>query len=218
MRTAFEFALARIRPDSRVVRVYNDGLTGLLYDQAEEEALREEAPGILFGAGADLHDDEATMSALRSGRLLVYGMHTDNGIAMEVAVGAPLTDAELADGLWLQAGPGHVHLPSGRLCIHSYNSLPIGDFEPDPMEPGGRIDVSPGRYHVRLYRKDGVAPEADDSADWSVEDCMKLDEEAIGDVLVLTPFAPGEATPEVHNVLFGDCIDFDAREVAEAMS
>lgn len=216
MRTASEFALARVRPDSRIVRVYNDGLTGLLYDQAEEEALRVEAPAVLFGAGADLHDDEPTMAALRSGRLLVYGMHTDNSIAMEVVVGEPLTDAELGDGLWLKAGPGQLHLPSGQLSIHSYNSLPIGDFEPDPMEPGGRVDVPPGRYHVRLYRKDGVLPEADDSADWSVEDVTKLDAEAIGEVLVLTPFTPGEAAPLIHNVLFGDCIDFDALDAETA--
>lgn len=118
----------------------------------------------MFGAGDHLYDDRATMSALRPGRLLVYGTHTGNSVDMEVIADAPLTRPELADGLWLQAGPGHIDLPSGHLCIRSCNSLPIGGFEPDPTEPGGRADVPPGRYRVRLYRKSGVAPEADNSA------------------------------------------------------
>lgn len=216
MSIAMDFALARVRQDSTVVRVYNDGLTGLLYDRSEEAALREEAPAVLYGCGSDLHEDEATVSALRSGRLLVYGMHDDNSIAMEVVVGAPLSGTELPEGQWLQDGPGHLHLPSGGLCIHSYNSLPIGDFEPESCDPGAFVNVPPGHYHVRLYRKDGVGEERDDSDSWSSDDFMRVDAEHIDDVLVLTPFAADDIPAREHNVLFGECIDFEAREAAEA--
>lgn len=216
MSTALEFALARVRPDSTVVRIYNEGLTGLLYDRAEEAALGEEGPAVLYGCGSDLHDDEATVSALRAGRLLVYGMHGDSSIAMEVVVGAPLGDAELAGGRWLQDGPGHLHLPSGELCIHSYNSLPIGDFEPESCDPGGFVSVPPGHYHVRLYRKDGVGEEHDDSDGGSGDEHARVEAGHIDDVLVLTPFAAGDAPAREHNVLFGACIDFEAREMAAA--
>jgi hypothetical protein len=202
------FMFEQLRADSQVVRIYNDGLTGLLYDQGDEEVLREEAPSVLYGAGSDLFDDEATMSALRAGHLLVYGMHVDNGIDMEVIVGAPLTEAELARGDWLQAGPCHINLPSGRLCIHSYNSLPIGDCEPD--SPGALVALPPGRYHARLYRKEMPALSDEESNALTGEDWQRMSDEAITDVLVLTPFAAGEPIPDVHNVLFGDCIDFEA--------
>jgi hypothetical protein len=213
MRTAFDFAVNPIRPDSHVVRVYNDGLTGLLYDLAAEEALRDAAPQILFGAGSHLFDDAATRTALASGELLAYGMHGDSEIAVEVVVGAPLTEQELADGRWWQSGPCHIALPSGCLCIHSYNSLPIGDFEPDPMTPGGVVHVPPGRYHVRMYRKDWPAMLDAGTAGDDAVDQWQLAEEAIGDVLVLTPFVSGESVPAVHNVLFAECIGF-----AEAVS
>lgn len=209
------FMFDTIRTDSQVVRIYNDGLTGLLYDQGDEEALREAAPSVLYGVGADLFDDEPTMAALREGRLLVYGMHEDNGIAMEVIVGAPLTAEELARGEWLQAGPGHVHVPSGQLCIHSYNSLPIGDFEPPMEDPGGLVTLPPGRYHARLYRKEVPTLSEEASEAITADEWGRISEEAITDVLVLTPFAAGEAVPDVHNVLFGDCIDFEV-ENAEA--
>jgi hypothetical protein len=216
VREAFEFALAKVRPDSCVVRVYNEGLTGLLYDRDNEAALAEAEPAILFGCGEDLHDDEATMAALRSGRLLAFGMHGDDSIAMEVVTGDPLTPRELAGGRWLEAGPGYLDLPGGRLCIHSYNSLPIGDFAPEAADPGGFVDVPPGRYEVRLYRKDGVEPERDESDSWSGEDYEKVDAERISDVLVLTPADHVPVPAGHHNVLFGECIDFAARDVAEA--
>lgn len=209
MRTPLEIALEPIRPDSHVVRVYNDGLTGLMYDESDEEAIRDAQPQILYGAGIDVLDDEATMALLRSGRLLVFGMHGDDGFDIEVMVGAPLTDAELAEGVWLQAGPCHIDLPSGRLCVHSYNSLPIGDFEPDPMTPGAVVEVPPGRYHVRLYRREWGAMEQAGIPAYEAAEAEGRSDEVIDDVIVLTPFADGEAVPDVHNVMFGDCIDIE---------
>lgn len=214
--TPFEFLLHPMRPGSQVVRVYNDGLTGLLYDQGEEEAIRDAGPQVLFGAGADLFDDEATMTLLREGRLLVYGMHEDNEIAMEVIVGEPLTEAELARGEWLQDGPCHIDLPSGRLAIHSYNSLPIGDFEPGQQDPGGLATVEPGRYHARLYRKEASSVTDADYDNLGEGGYAYLSANTIIDVLVLTPFAAGETLPEMHNVLFGDCIDFAPENAVEA--
>ena len=215
MQTALEFALAPIRAGT-VVRIYNEGLTGLLYDKSYEEALGEEAPGVLYGVGEDLHDDDATISALRSGRLLVFGMHGDGGIDMEVVVGDPLTEAELANGRWLQDGPCFVDVPGGQLCIHSYDSLPIGDFPPESVSPGGLVEVPPGRYHARLYRKQWWELRDDDAPEFSADEETRLSEEVISDVLVLTPFRAGEEWPDVHNVLFAECIGFEAREGVEA--
>src|SRR5688500_9409771 len=90
-------------------------------------------------------------------------MLQDGGTHANVVVGEPLTAAERGAGIWVDDA-GWLDLPSGRLAIHTYDTLPLGD-PPGEFE-GATVDVPPGRYRVRLHRKDWSAM-ADAGIDWA---------------------------------------------------
>lgn len=204
---AVRFLNAPVREGSTVLRVYNDGLTGFLYDRKNEAAIRRSRAALLHGIGRSVYDDAKSMRLLASGMLLLFGLPQDDSLAVEVVVGAPLSEAERAHGPWQDAGPAWIDLPGGTLCLHSYNSLPMGENDGPTDSPGASLKVPAGRYEARWYRKHLRA--LGESRDELFEAAGVDAETLVTDVLVLTPMAPDAPPPSPHNVLFGDCIDFD---------
>jgi hypothetical protein len=201
------FATRPVRAGSTVLRVYNEGLTGLVYDRANEAVIRRSGALMLHGIGRAVYADAKSTRLRASGTLLVFGLHGDGELALELVVGPPLDAAELGAGPWLESGPAYVELPSGALRLHSYDSLPMGDNDGPTEHPGAEAQLPSGRYEARLYRKDFRAlPAAQCEA---LEAARRDGSGCIDDVLVLTPMAVDAPSPSSHNVLFGECIGFE---------
>lgn len=205
---SFAIVTGPIRADARPVHIYNDGLAVFLYDEGHAAEIRGADPRILYYVDEEVFDDPSTKSLLAAGKMLVYGMHGDGGGDLEVIVGDPLDQEELATGRWYPTERGFLALASGKLNVHSYNTLPMGDNDEDPEDEGAIVDVPPGNYAVHLYRKDWEKMEEDDIANLDEADEAGIDvyeDGRVDDVIVLTPtdrVSAGEA-----NVLFRSCID-----------
>ena len=205
-----------IRKGSQAVSVYNDGLTVFLYDAANEARLKAANPPVLIeGCGEDTLNEPILQQLFQEGCLAIYGQVGDAGIDAEVIVGPPLTDEECEQLRWFpEPERTFLKLPSGQLCIHSYNSLPIGDDE-DPEDEGGFVKVDPGDYVVTVYPKDFDAIEelggfTWDEAEQSGEVDLYGDGEGkplIREVIVLTPASEAEPLLDNPGVLFRECID-----------
>jgi hypothetical protein len=167
-------------PSGTPVRVQSDGLVVLLFDHSREKAIRRSQAEILYGVGTRTFRDSATAELLSTGTLLVYGLQGDGEIEATVIAGGALDDATAA------SDEGWLDLPSGALCIHSYDSLPMGDNGTRSPVKGARVEVAPGRYRVRIVRR-GESP----------------------DTILLSPLGDGEPAPVAPNVLFGDCIGYE---------
>ena len=205
----FAIVTGPIRAGATPVHIYNDGLTVFLYDESSADHIRAADPKILEYSGADAFEDGPTKSLLSSGALLLYGLHGDGGVDVEIVVGAPLEPSELAGGSWLPVERGFLRAPSGRVWVHSYNTLPMGDNEGEDMDDEGiAVDVPPGDYEVRLYRKDWDRMEQDgiDLDDAEAAGIDVYDGGRIDDVIVLTPTA-APIPPSTANILFRDCIE-----------
>jgi hypothetical protein len=205
----FRIVTGPIRPtaSSQNIDVYNDGLVGFLFDEANLQKIREADPPIIWGAGSEAYDDETTQKLLQAGDLLFYGLHGDGGISIEILAGEPLTPEELASGRWFEPQTGYLHLPSGRLWVHSYNSLPMGDNGDEPCDEGGLATVPPGHYRVTLYRKDWGAMEKEGLMSFSEAQEAGIDiygSQRLDEVLVLTPLDAPQPQP---NILFRYCIE-----------
>lgn len=139
-----------IRPNGRRLHVFNSGLEVWLYDDANRDAIRSTAPdsasGGMPGAFADL---------TRAGQVVGYGLHQDDELDVEVHVGKPFTEAELAVARWLAPQTAWLRLPSGRLCVESNDASRIGEEE--PTDQGAHVDVPPGDYRLTLLRVDHEA-------------------------------------------------------------
>jgi hypothetical protein len=184
-----------IRADAFPVRIYNDGLTVLLYDAAHEDRIRQTNPLIVWYACTASCDDAATRELTETGILLVYGLHGDDCLNLDVAGGDRLSETELAAAVWHEPREGFLHLPSGRLEIHSYNTLPMGDNGDDPPDEGSSVEVPPGFYRVtlsRVDREETLAAGKDYDAEWADE------------VIVLTPVEELARSP---NILFRECLE-----------
>ncbi len=181
--------------DGFSIDIYNEGLGVYLYDASVEESLRESGALITQYFGDDSFHDSVSKEFLSTGRLLVYGLVGDGSVKATVTIGAPLGKKQLSGGEWLTES-GFLSLPSGRLCIHSANTLPMGDNGPRPDEAGACLEVPPGEYQVNVYRR--------------------ADDEGGGpDRIVLTPWAK---KPKIeHNILFGECIGFHPGQSARVV-
>ncbi len=204
----FSIVTGPIRKGAIPVHIYNEGLVVFLYDEAKEERIKDADPEIIWGAGENAFDDPTTQELLASGELLIYGLDGDGGVDFEVVVGAPLLEKELSGGKWYPPETGYLSLPSGRLCVHSYNTLPMGDNDDDPPDEGAVVEVPAGTYCVTLYRKDWdemedagmVAFDAAQEAGIDVYGQGRVDE-----VIVLTPAQkPAAGTT---NILFRNCLE-----------
>jgi hypothetical protein len=137
-----------IRRGSSRVKVRNSGLEVWIYDDANREEI------ILSGAMKTL-DDQDLSKLFRQGLLAAYELYQDDTIDVEVIVGEPVTEQELACAAWLEPQSTYLHLPSGRFCIESNDASRIGPEEPGVE--GAQIEIEPGEYKLSLYRIDEEA-------------------------------------------------------------
>ncbi len=190
-----------LREGAQIVEVYNDGLVVFVYDEANEARLQQADPGIIWGHGDEAEDNAhpSTRAMLEEGAFLVYTLATDNPVCAELLVGAPLSADELAQGRWHPPQRARLRVPSGRLWVHSYNSLPIGD---GPLDSGSCVEVPPGEYVATLYRKDWGAME--EAGLVNLEDLEQEHGEirVVNEVLVLTPAGEAAALTEPPSILF----------------
>jgi len=204
----FRIVTGPIRQGAIPVHIYNEGLVVFLYDEAHEERIRDADPEIIWGASPEAFEDPVTQELLASGELLIYGLHGDGGVDLEVVVGAPLAEEELSCGEWYPPETGYLSLPSGRLCVHSFNTLPMGDNDDDPPDEGAIAEVPAGTYRVTLYRKNW--DEMENAGRVTFDQAQEAGIDVYGpgrvdDVLVLSPAQkPAAGTT---NVLFRYCLE-----------
>lgn len=135
------------RPGGRYVELFNSGLEVWLYDESHREALRRSG-ALAFGRKTQ---ESKYRTQARKGRIVAYSLRQDDALSLAVYVGDPLTDQELSESRWLEPQVALLDLPSGQLCVETNDSCRL---LPDGDEPGGRLDVPPGRYRLTLYRVD----------------------------------------------------------------
>ncbi len=204
----FRIVTGPIRQGATPVHIYNEGLVVFLYDEAQEARIIDADPEIIWGAGAEALEDPATQELLASGELLIYGLYGDGGVDLEVVAGAPLTEKELSCGQWYPPETGYLSLPSGRLCVHSYNTLPMGDNDDDPPDEGAVVEVPPGTYRVTLYRKNWDEMESAGMVTFDQAREAGVDvygQGRVDEVIVLTPAA--KAPAGTTNILFRYCLE-----------
>lgn len=204
----FKIITGPIRQGALRVHVYNDGLTVFLYDAANESRIKSTDPKAIWYIDAETENDLATSSLTKSGDLLIYGMHGDGEVDLELLIGPDLTEEELRTGRWYEPQHGRINLPSGRVCVHSFNTLPMGDNEDETDGEGAILDVPAGSYAVTLHRKDWDTMEVEGVAD--LEEAMEAgvkiwDGERVNDVIVLTPLDSADDATE-GGILFRECI------------
>jgi hypothetical protein len=182
-----------IRPDSLTAQFYNDGLVIFLYDDRSQDTIKAINPSILEGYGEDDLNAEL-FEVAEKGLLVAYELLEDNEMALEVAIGDPLTNQEQADlGPCLPVQRAYLNLSSGKLAIEGYGNFRLSpDFDPDE-EPGALLDVPPGEYIVSIYSIDG--------------DVQAEDLEAVSKpnhLFVLTPLNQAAPLPERKPLLPAD--------------
>ena len=204
----FRIVTGPVRPGAIPVHVYNEGLVVFLYDEANEVRIRDTDPEIIWGAGTDALEDLTTQELLAAGELLIYGLQGDGGVDLEVVVGSPLTEKELSGGQWYPPETGYLSLPSGRLCVHSYNTLPMGDNDDDPPDEGAVVEVPAGIYRVTLYRKNWDEMESAGMVTFDQAQEAGIDvygQGRVDDVLVLSPVQ--KAAAGTTNILCRYCLE-----------
>src|SRR5262245_11626640 len=109
-----------IRAAARRVEVYNEGLCVYLHDEGHQPRLREMIASGKYGqAGAgntfydNLSEPEFGMAVAKKRLALAYELQQDDEVAVEVAVGPPLTTKELAVARWLPPQRAKLDLPTG---------------------------------------------------------------------------------------------------------
>jgi hypothetical protein len=176
-----------IRPGAKRLNVYNEGGLVYIFDQGSLPALAASGADFQSGFADEESEVDPTLRKLaREGLFLAYELQQDDPVAVEVVVGPPLTTKELAVGRWHKPQRAFLRLPSGKLVVHTPNTLPIHD---KPTDKPGRATVPPGNYVATLYR-----------IDWDElrNDGIVIDDEETGEerlwegpeeVIVLTPAA-----------------------------
>ncbi|MGH8120436.1 MAG: hypothetical protein ACRESK_07470 [Gammaproteobacteria bacterium] len=110
----------------------------------------------------------------QQGMIVGYSLMQDDELDIEVHVGDPFTDSELAIARWLDPQHALLQLPSGRLCVESNDASRVGPEE--PTDKGAQVDLPAGDYMLTLYRIDYEALSRE-----------KLDWRGPQEVIVLTP-------------------------------
>lgn len=148
-----------IRSDAQRVYVYNEGLCVYLHDAGHADRLRSMLASGRYGAANPDQDFYSNLSepafgaaVAADGLAAAYELQQDDEVVTEIAVGRPLTDAELAVARWWPPQRALLDLPTGRLRIDTPNTMPL---DPDEQQNEGAIvTVPPGRYVLVLYRID----------------------------------------------------------------
>ncbi len=127
----------------RTVRLTNSGLVLFLYDAAATAELRATNAPILSG-----FDGAPESAAGLEGRLVAVELPQDGPIALPVQVGSALSREDKKACAWHRAVKSALSVPSGRLRLDSYDSLPLGCDA--PASDGVELEVEPGDYLVRV--------------------------------------------------------------------
>jgi hypothetical protein len=148
-----------IRPDARRVEVYNEGLCVYLHDAGHADRLRGMLASGQYGAAnpdqdffSNLSEPAFGAAVAAEGLAAAYELLQDDPVVTEVAVGGPLTDAELAVARWWPPQRALLDLPAGRLRVDTPNTMPLDTDE--QHDEGAVVSVPPGRYVLMLYRID----------------------------------------------------------------
>jgi hypothetical protein len=137
-----------MREDLNVVEIDNEGLLVFLYDEKSRGEIERQDPEIVHGV---IEPDSERLKAL-AGKLVVYELDQEDRIKLGVAVGDPLTTKEKRGLPWRKLQVTRLSLPSGKLCIESFDSLRLGGEA--PACEGARLTVRPGDYTLTLQRVD----------------------------------------------------------------
>lgn len=149
-----------IRPGAIRADVYNEGLCVYLHDEANTDRLRvmiadkkkfpQCSPKKTFFE--NLSTAKLSKEAKSAGLALAYTLDQDDEVSVDVVIGDPLNEKELAVAEWLDPQRARIALPSGRLRIDTPNTMPL---DPDDKHDAGAVvDVPPGDYVLTLYRVD----------------------------------------------------------------
>ena len=138
-----------IRAGSTRVKVFNSGLQVYLYDEASADALRPTLTS-LIGSDRDWSRAADLQRLANEGLILIYDLQGDGGVDVEILVGPPLTAAELASARWMRPQRARLRVASGKLAVHSSDTLPMGPEA--PSDPGASVSVPAGDYAVTLHR------------------------------------------------------------------
>lgn len=149
-----------IRAGAVRANVYNEGLCVYLHDEANAEKLRAMMADKKKYPRCDpkktffenLSDTKFATDAAAAGLALAYTLDQDDEISVEIAVGEPLRDDELAIACWLEPQRARIALPTGRLRIDSPNTMPLDHDE--KIDAGAIVEVPHGDYVLTLYRVD----------------------------------------------------------------
>lgn len=185
----------RTRKGARAVDVYSEGRAVFLYDESESRRIQESralfVPLTVEGASSN----EALRALAAEGALMVYELPGDGGVRLEVLVGPPLTPKETAKLRWLRPQHARLTLPSGRLHVDSWDTLPAALYSAPPHEEseerGALVEVPPGDYLATLHRVD------DDATSRKLN--VTLDGPT--EIVTLTPLAAAEARPDAAPLL-----------------
>jgi hypothetical protein len=148
-----------MREGMHTVEVDNEGLLVFLYDLSNREKISASDAQILHGLDVDASDDPALKELAAKGLLVVYELPQDDPVHLGVIVGEPLSTKEKKGAKWRKTQIARLSLPSGKLCVDSYNSLRFTDDT--PSVPGATVDLPPGDYTLSLHRVDSEAAKSD---------------------------------------------------------
>jgi len=140
-----------VRAGGVPLEVSNSGLEVWIYDDANRDELKT-ARGEDEGAGGMPPD---FVAKTLEGLIVGYSLMQDDGLSVEVHVGAPFTEKELSVARWLEPQVAFLKVPSGKLCVESNDASRIGPE--DPGEKGASTTVPKGDYRLTLYRVDHEA-------------------------------------------------------------
>ncbi|MBE9158848.1 hypothetical protein IQ265_18695 [Nodosilinea sp. LEGE 06152] len=173
-----------VRPDSQTAQFYNDGLVIFLYYNQSQAAIKAVSPSILGGYGnSDINAE--LFEVTEKGLLVAHELRQDDEIALEVAIGNPLSEQERkAVEIYPPVQRAYLNLPSGKLAIEGYGNLRLSpDFDPNE-EPGALLDVPPGEYIVSIH---------------NIAGCTEEELKGVSQpnyLFVLTPLSQAEPLPE----------------------
>lgn len=197
----------KFRPDAQRVEVYNEGLAVYLHDPANAAAILAANPlSVLAISDVEPSRDKALRKIVEQGLLVTYYLRQDDSIVVDVAVGPPLTKAEIKafakQGVPLmKPSQTVISIPSGRLRIDTANTFRLSEesqafaeeYEKEHgkaptdddlnafglEESSGEIAVTPGDYVLTLYRIHYEEMEETDNDDEGYE--------GPGEFILLTP-------------------------------
>jgi len=141
------------------VDVYNEGLRVMLYDESNLATVKS----ALAQSEQEGFQSPTLLSLAQSGTLVLFELIQDDPIDAEVALGEPLTAAEMKPAEWLPVKTARIDLPTGKLRVDSFSSFPDGTNQ----EPGAVVDLPKGKYELMLHRIDlaAMAEKEDDAYD-----------------------------------------------------